>query len=50
MSAIGLSFGYTVGLMILGHVAHQSFPYFNASFLPFLIGGANAALPIFFDK
>ncbi|KAF9959211.1 hypothetical protein BGZ70_008941 [Mortierella alpina] len=42
---IGLSFGYTVGLMITAHVTHQHFPLFNISFLPLLFGAVNANLP-----
>ncbi|KAF9360594.1 hypothetical protein BGX34_007682 [Mortierella sp. NVP85] len=42
---IGLSFGYTVGLMITAHVTHQPFPLFNISFLPLIFGAVNANLP-----
>ncbi|KAF9437713.1 hypothetical protein BGZ76_011491 [Entomortierella beljakovae] len=44
---IGLSFGYTVGLMITAHVTHQPFPMFNISFLPLFFGALNANLPRF---
>ncbi|KAG0323834.1 hypothetical protein BGZ99_002451 [Dissophora globulifera] len=44
---IGLSFGYTVGLMITAHVTHQPFPLFNVSFVPLLFGALNANLPAF---
>ncbi|KAG0068873.1 hypothetical protein BGZ92_004812, partial [Podila epicladia] len=44
---MGLSFGYTVGLMITAHVTHQPFPLFNVSFLPLLFGALNANLPFF---
>ncbi|KAG0073368.1 hypothetical protein BGZ89_004207 [Linnemannia elongata] len=44
---IGLSFGYTVGLMITAHVTHQPFPLFNISFLPLMFGAFNANLPAF---
>ncbi|ORZ10029.1 hypothetical protein BCR41DRAFT_358154 [Lobosporangium transversale] len=43
----GLSFGYTVGLMITAHVTHQPFPMFNISFLPLIVGSLNANLPAF---
>lgn len=43
---IGLSFGYTVGLMITAHVTHQPFPLFNISFLPLVFGAVNANLPV----
>ena len=43
---IGLSFGYTVGLMITAHVTHQPFPLFNVSFLPLIFGALNANLPL----
>ncbi|KAG0274834.1 hypothetical protein BGZ95_009422 [Linnemannia exigua] len=43
---IGLSFGYTVGLMITAHVTHQPFPLFNISFVPLLFGAFNANLPV----
>jgi len=43
---IGLSFGYTVGLMITAHVTHQPFPLFNISFLPLIFGALNANLPL----
>ncbi|KAG0265863.1 hypothetical protein DFQ27_000314 [Actinomortierella ambigua] len=42
---IGLSFGYTVGLMITAHVTHQPYPMFNVSFVPLLVGALNANLP-----
>ncbi|KAG0371233.1 hypothetical protein BGZ54_008237 [Gamsiella multidivaricata] len=42
---IGLSFGYTVGLMITAHVTHQPFPLFNISFVPLLFGAFNSNLP-----
>ncbi|KAG0232551.1 hypothetical protein BGX31_005132 [Mortierella sp. GBA43] len=44
---IGLSFGYTVGLMITAHVTHQPFPLFNISFVPLIFGAVNANLPAF---
>jgi ethanolaminephosphotransferase len=44
---IGLSFGYTVGLMITAHVTHQPFPLFNIAFVPLLFGAFNANLPVF---
>ncbi|KAI1318137.1 hypothetical protein EDD11_007189 [Mortierella claussenii] len=44
---IGLSFGYTVGLMITAHVSHQPFPMFNITFLPLIVGSLNANLPAF---
>ncbi|KFH73710.1 hypothetical protein MVEG_00924 [Podila verticillata NRRL 6337] len=44
---MGLSFGYTVGLMITAHVTHQPFPLFNVSFFPLLFGALNANLPFF---
>ncbi|KAF9923836.1 hypothetical protein BGZ65_008650 [Modicella reniformis] len=43
---VGLSFGYTVGLMITAHVTHQPFPLFNISFLPLIVGALNANLPV----
>ncbi|KAK3825178.1 MAG: Choline/ethanolaminephosphotransferase [Benniella sp.] len=45
MLYVGLSFGYTVGLMITAHVTHQPFPLFNISFLPLIFGAVNANLP-----
>ncbi|KAF9349418.1 hypothetical protein BGX26_012278 [Mortierella sp. AD094] len=43
---VGLSFGYSVGLMITAHVTHQPFPMFNIAFLPLIIGALNANLPL----
>ncbi|KAF8985634.1 hypothetical protein BGZ46_003034 [Entomortierella lignicola] len=43
---IGLSFGYSVGLMITAHVTHQPFPMFNIAFLPLIVGAFNANLPL----
>ncbi|KAF9116568.1 hypothetical protein BGX27_001424 [Mortierella sp. AM989] len=43
---LGLSFGYSVGLMITAHVTHQPFPMFNIAFLPLIIGALNANLPL----
>ncbi|KAF9584810.1 hypothetical protein BGW38_005101 [Lunasporangiospora selenospora] len=44
---VGLSFGYTVGMMITAHVTHQPFPLFNISFIPLVFGALNANLPVF---
>ncbi|KAG0241303.1 hypothetical protein BGW41_006022 [Actinomortierella wolfii] len=43
---VGLSFGYTVGLMITAHVTHQPFPMFNVSFVPLIFGALHANLPL----
>jgi ethanolaminephosphotransferase len=45
-SAIG--FGNIVGRMIVAHVVHDPFPYWNWSFLPMLAGALNANVYVLF--
>jgi hypothetical protein len=34
----GLTFGNMVGHMIVAHVVHDKFPYFNVNFIAFTVG------------
>jgi len=38
MLYLGIVFAYTVGLIIIGHVAKKDFPYWNMAFIPMLLG------------
>ncbi len=38
----GVAFGNIVGRMIVAHVVHDRFPYWNWNFLPLLLGALNA--------
>jgi ethanolaminephosphotransferase len=50
MLYLGIVFAYTVGQIIIGHVAKQDFPYWNILFLPLLIGLADVYITPFFRE
>jgi ethanolaminephosphotransferase len=41
MLYLGIVFAYTVGLIIIGHVAKKHFPYWNMTFIPLILGVAD---------
>ncbi|WFD33429.1 ethanolaminephosphotransferase [Malassezia cuniculi] len=41
----GLAFAYLVGILIVAHVTHASFPYWNVSLLVSILGAVDANLP-----
>ena len=50
MLYLGVVFAYTVGTIIIGHVAKKDFPYWNITFLPLIAGLADVYITPFFRE
>lgn len=50
MLYLGIVFAYTVGTIIIGHVAKKDFPYWNITFLPLLAGLADVYITPYFRR
>jgi len=50
MLYLGIVFAYTVGTIIIGHVAKKDFPYWNITFLPLLVGLADVYITPYFRR
>jgi hypothetical protein len=50
MLYLGVVFAYTVGTIIIAHVAKKDFPYWNITFLPLIAGLADDYITPFFRE
>lgn len=50
MLYLGIVFAYTVGTIIISHVAKKDFPYWNITFLPLIAGLGDVYITPFFRE